>query len=130
MRGKGEGAVFRVPKDKTKPLKYWQAVVELPPGPKGERRRKYIRRKDKATLLAELSKQRAELEKRGDLPTANMTVEKWFTYWLNNIVAKNVRPNTLDGYRRTTANHIIPIAVQHISGGGQQTQRQKNRIGH
>lgn len=108
MRGKGEGAVFRVPKDKTKPLKYWQAVVELPPGPKGERRRKYIRRKDKATLLAELSKQRAELEKRGDLPTANMTVEKWFTYWLNNIVAKKVRPNTLDGYRRTTANHIIP----------------------
>ncbi len=108
MRGKGEGAVFRVPKDKRKPLKYWQGVVELPPGPKGERRRKFIRRKDKNLLLAELTKQRAELEKRGDLPTATTTVEKWFIYWLNNIAAKKVRPNTLDGYRRTVNNHVIP----------------------
>lgn len=108
MRGKGEGAVFRVPKDKTKPLKYWQGVVELPRGPNGERRRKFVRRKDKAALLSELSKQRADLEKRGDLPTSTTTVEKWFTYWLTNIAAKKVRPNTLDGYRRTVNNHIIP----------------------
>lgn len=108
MRGKGEGAVFRVPKDKRKPLKYWQGVVELPPGPNGERRRKFVRRKDKPALLSELSKLRADLEKRGDLPTATMTVEKWFTYWLDNIAAKKVRPNTLDGYRRTSENHIIP----------------------
>lgn len=108
MRGKGEGAVFRVPKDKRKPLKYWQAVVELPPGPDGSRRRKFIRRKDKAALLKELTAQKAELEKRGDLPTSTLTVEKWFTYWVENIAAKKVRPNTIDGYRRAANNHIIP----------------------
>src|SRR5690606_11884859 len=82
MRGKGEGAVYRVPADKKQPLKYWTGVIELPPGPNGERRRKPIRRKNKAELLTELSKMRADLEKRGDLPTTTTTVAKWFTYWL------------------------------------------------
>ena len=108
MRGKGEGAVYRVPKDKTKPLQHWAGAVELPPGPNGERRRKVVRRKNKAELLRELSTLRAELETRGDLPTAGITVEKWFRYWLDHVVATQVRPNTLDGYRRTVENHIIP----------------------
>lgn len=108
VRGKGEGAVYRVPKDKTKPLKHWAGAVELPPGPNGERRRKVVRRKNKAELLRELSTLRAELETRGDLPTAGITVEKWFRYWLDHVVATQVRPNTLDGYRRTVENHIIP----------------------
>lgn len=108
MRGKGEGGVYRVPADKTKPLKHWTGTVELPPGANGERRRKVIRRKNKAELLRELGALRADLQLRGDLPTAGMTVEKWFRYWLDDIAAKNVRPNTLDGYRRTTENHIIP----------------------
>lgn len=108
MRGKGEGAVYRVPKEKTKPLQHWAGAVELPPGPNGERRRKVVRRKNKAELLRELSTLRAELETRGDLPTAGITVEKWFRYWLDHVVATQVRPNTLDGYRRTVENHIIP----------------------
>lgn len=108
MRGKGEGAVYRVPADKTQPLKHWTGTVELPPGPNGERRRKVIRRKNKAELVKELGILRADLAKRGDIPTASMTVEKWFTYWLNQVAAKKVRPNTLDGYRRTVSNHIIP----------------------
>ncbi len=108
MRGKGEGAVYRVPADKTQPLKYWTGVVELPPASNGDRRRKTIRRKNKAELLAELATVRAELERRGDLPTATTTVENWFTYWLDQIASKSVRPNTLDGYRRVVNNHIIP----------------------
>lgn len=108
MRGKGEGAVYRVPADKTQPLKYWTGVVELPAGPNGERRRKTVRRKNKAELLSELSSMRGELEKRGDLPTATTTVEKWFTYWLTEIAAKKVRPNTLSDYRNSVNNHIIP----------------------
>jgi len=108
MRGKGEGAVYRVPADKTQPLKYWTAVIELPPGPNGERRRKPIRRKNKADVVRLLSEMRSDLEKRGDLPTANQTVETWFRYWLDKVAAKKVRPNTLDGYRRTVEGHIIP----------------------
>ena len=123
MRGKGEGAVYRVPADKKKPLTYWAASVELPPGPNGERRRKVIRRKVKTELLTELTKVRRDLEKRGDLPTAGTTVEKWFTYWLREIAAKKVRPNTLDGYTRAVNNHIIPaigrvkldkVTAQHV----------------
>lgn len=106
MRGKGEGAVYRVPKDLSKPLQYWTAVLELPSAD-GARRRKVIRRKSKSELLAELGKARAELEKRGDLPTKTTSVEQWFTYWLGQ-AAKEVRPATMRGYRSTVTNHIIP----------------------
>lgn len=106
MRGKGEGAVFRVPKDKTKPLKYWQGAIELPPL-NGDRRRKVIRRKSKPELLKAMTEAKSELERMGDLPTANQTVEQWFQYWLKQ-TAKEVRPNTFDGYKRTVENHIIP----------------------
>lgn len=109
MRGKGEGGVYRVPADKTKPLQYWTGTVELPAGTNGERRRKVIRRKNKAELLTELDKLRTDLQKRGDLPTAGTTCEKWFTYWVREIAAKKVRPNTLDGYARAVTNHIIPV---------------------
>lgn len=107
MRGKGEGAVYRVPKDKAQPLKYWCAAVELP-SHDGTRRRKVVRRKNKAELLAELARVRGDLEERGDLPTRTQTVEQWFRYWVGQVAAKEVRPNTLDGYRRTVENHIIP----------------------
>lgn len=106
MRGKGEGAVYRVPKDLSKPLKYWTAVLELPSAD-GTRRRKVIRRKSKSELLTELGKARADLEKRGDLPTKTTSVEQWFTYWLGQ-AAKEVRPATMTGYRSTVTNHIIP----------------------
>src|SRR5690606_34123929 len=106
VRGKGEGAVYRVPKDLSKPLKYWTAVLELPSAD-GTRRRKVIRRKDKKELLAELGKARADLEKRGDLPTKTTSVEQWFTYWLGQ-ATKEVRPATMRGYRSTVTNHIIP----------------------
>lgn len=107
MRGKGEGAVYRVPSDKTLPLQYWTGTIELPPL-NGNRRRKVVRRKSKPELLAELDRLRGELATRGDLPTKSQTAEQWFTYWVEHIAAKEVRPNTLDGYRRTIVNHIIP----------------------
>ena len=107
MRGKGEGSIF---KDTRTGL--WTAIVELPPRD-GKRRRKTIRRKTKAAVVAELSAVREELRKRGDLPTAGQTVEQWFTYWVEQIAAKEVRPKTLDGYRATVRNHIIPT-IGHV----------------
>lgn len=101
MRGKGEGSVFK----DTRGL--WTAVVELPPLD-GKRRRKVIRSKDKRTVVVKLAELKDELRSRGDLPTDSMTTATWFTYWVEHIAAKEVRPNTLDGYRRTVNNHIIP----------------------
>ena len=100
MRGKGEGSIFKDSRG------LWNGVIELPPL-NGTRRRKIVRRKDKKALIAELARLKAELQTRGDLPTANQTVEQWFGYWLKQVV-KEVRPNTYDGYKRTVANHIIP----------------------
>lgn len=100
-RGKGEGAVYQEKSG------LWAASLELP-SPDGTRRRKVIRRKDKKILLAELSKLRGELAELGDLPTDNQTVAQWFNYWVEQIAAKEVRPNTLDGYRRTIKLHVIP----------------------
>ncbi len=107
MRGKGEGAIYRVPADRAKPLQHWTATIELPPGPKGERRRKTVRRKNKAELLTELKKLRADFERTGNLPTSGETVEQWFRHWLES-VAKRVRPNTYDQYRNTVEKHVIP----------------------
>lgn len=101
MRGKGEGSIFKDSRG------LWTAIVELPPRD-GIRRRKTIRRKLKKDVLAELARMTAELKERGDLPTAGQTVEQWFTYWLDHIAAKEVRPKTIEGYRATTKNHIIP----------------------
>lgn len=100
-RGNGEGSVYQAKSG------LWTASLELP-SPDGSRRRKVIRRKDKKSLLAELTKLQAELQALGDLPTDNQTVEQWFTYWVDRIAAKEVRPNTLDGYRRTINLHVIP----------------------
>jgi integrase len=113
MRGKGEGAVYRVPADKKQPLKYWTAVVELPPKEVDEdgkpiRRRRVIRSKDKAKVLDELSELREQLKENGDLPSATQTCAEWFTYWLEKLAAEQNRPKTVAGYRSVVNNHIIP----------------------
>lgn len=101
MRGKGEGSVYK------RADGMWCATLELPPRD-GERRRKVVTSKDKNIVISKLTKLRSELERAGDLPTASQTVESWMTYWLDNIAAKRVRPNTLAGYRSLVVQHIIP----------------------
>jgi integrase len=101
MRGKGEGSIYRQ-KDGL-----YATSVELP-SRDGVRRRKVVRRKLKKDVIAELARLSAELKAHGDLPTEGQTVEQWFTYWLDEIAAKEVRPKTLEGYRASTKNHINP----------------------
>ena len=101
-RGKGEGSIY---KDETTGL--WTASIELPPL-RGKRRRKVIRRKNKRDVVTELTRLRGELEKRGDLPTASMTVEQWFDYWLRTIVTPHLAPNTTANYRNVTVKYIVP----------------------
>ena len=100
-RGKGEGAIYKDARG------LWTASVELP-SYDGRRRRKVIRSKDKRVVVTKLAEFRKELQNRGDLPTASMTVEAWLTYWFENIAIKRVRPNTAAGYRSVIWSHIIP----------------------
>lgn len=101
-RGKGENSVYFDDK-----RKLWTAIIELPTHD-GKRRRKWVRRKVKSELMAEMKRLVTDLETRGDLPTTDMTVERWMTYWVEEIAAKSVRPKTAANYRNFTYRHIIP----------------------
>lgn len=105
-RGQGEGALFKDARG------LWNAVIELPPRD-GKRRRKTIRHKDKPVVVARMRELQRELEERGDLPTADMTVERWFGYWYTQIVLKEVRPKTAGGYKSIIDRHIVPNIGTH-----------------
>lgn len=102
QRGKGEGAIYQDSKG------LWTAVVELPQIG-GKRRRKVIRSKDKNTVIRKLTDMKSQLRDRGDLPTESQTVAQWSTYWLTNIVSKEVRPNTLSNYKTVFEKHVNPV---------------------
>lgn len=106
MRGKGEGSIYRDGRG------YWTAVVELPPGPNGQRRRKPIRSKSKQKVIEQLAAMKNDLRERGDLPTADQTAGQWFSYWLREVAKKSVRPNTFDGYVRVIEKYTIPVIGQ------------------
>ncbi len=101
MRGKGEGSVYKTADG------MWTAVLELPPRD-GKRRQKRFRGKSKAAVLEKLHDAKQQLRATGDIPTDGTTVEQWFTYWLDRIVAREVRPRTAAGYRTVVRNHIVP----------------------
>jgi integrase len=105
MRGKGEGSIFKNANG------LWTGIIELP-SHNGTRRRKVIRRKLKQDLINEMISQRARLQREGDLPTNEQTVEQWFTYWLRRVTQK-VRPNTAANYRNVTEKYIIPT-IGHV----------------
>ena len=93
MRGKGEGGIYKTAEG------LWTASLELPAGPDGKRRRKVKKSRDKAVVVRWLAEQRAEYETRGDLTTSSPTLKAWSEYWVANVAAKRVRPNTIYGYR-------------------------------
>lgn len=102
--------IFRVPKDESLPFKYWQATIELP-NPTGraqDRRRKYIRSKDKRTVRAKLHEAREELRKKGDLRTDGINVEAWMNHWLEAYARPEVRPTTFSAYKINVTRQIIP----------------------
>ncbi|MDF2895747.1 MAG: site-specific integrase [Rhodococcus erythropolis] len=107
QRGAGEGALFRVPKDPTKPLKYWQAVLELP-STTGKRRRKFVRNKSKAVVVAELKRLQKDLADIGDMPTASQTLTSWIRYWFAHIHSKKIAPKTIASYRTSIEQYIVP----------------------
>jgi len=101
-RGNGEGSIYK----QTDGL--WAASITLPDGLDGKRRRKVVRSKDKRTVIKKLRDYQNQVAKHGDIPTGNMTVEKWLTHWLDDIAPLKVRPKTLAGNRSVIEGHIIP----------------------
>lgn len=87
----------------------WCAVVELPPDPvTNKRRRKVIRRKDRGRAQHALKEARRELERAGDLPTSSPTLAQWLDTWLVTVSAKRVRPQTQVNRASDVRLHIVP----------------------
>jgi integrase len=82
-----------------------------------------IRSKDKTVARNKLIELQSQLRDRGDIPTDSTTVQQWFTYWLEQIAVKEVRPKTLAGYRSTVYGHVIP-------GLGESTRLNRVNAGH
>lgn len=102
IRGKGEGGLYQQADG------LWAASFELPPDLEGKRRRKVIRRKSKRAAVDAMKAEQKKLAEHGDIPTDNLTVEKWFTYWMDHYVYPNSRPKTAAGYKSVVDNHIVP----------------------
>lgn len=101
-RGKGEGSIFKNANG------LWEVKIELPRGLDNKRRRKVIRRKNKADAVTEMRKMKAELAKTGDLATSSVTLEVWSEHWLKER-AKKLAPNTITGYRTAFVEYINPL---------------------
>jgi integrase len=97
-RSHGEGTVFY-----SEPQKRWVAEITLPEG----RRRKYgkTQREVKEWLLA----QREALRDGLIIKDAKMTVEQFFTRWLDDVVRHSVKTKTYQSYKSLVELHVIPV---------------------
>jgi integrase len=102
-RGQGEGSLYQRSSDGM-----WCAMIELPPGPDGNRRRKMIVRKAKGKAIEALREMQDDLAKRGDLVTYSGTLGEWLDYWLDNISARRNSPGTVVNQRGHIDNWIKP----------------------
>lgn len=116
-RRPGEGSVYQR-KNGT-----WAATLDLGLDENGDRRRRHVYRKTEDEAVKALGKLRRQLEDHGDLPTADMRVDKWLNYWLDNIAAQRIKPGTMVSYRGAVKNYLIPslgkrplsrLAPQHV----------------
>lgn len=102
MRGKGEGNIGRR-KDGM-----WYGRIELPRGPNGKRRRKYVYGKSRQSVIAGLqSALRDQHEGRLHIGP-RMTVEAFLGAWLEDVVKQEREPKTYSNYRQYVRDHINP----------------------
>lgn len=102
-RSNGDGALFKDGRG------YWTVRIELPRGVNGKRRQKVVRRKDRKLAKAELDKFMDELKKHGDLPTSNLSVERWLQHWITDVAPKEIRPKSYASYKSMTETWLIPL---------------------
>jgi integrase len=75
--------------------------------------RKKVSATSKAGATAKLRKLRDDIEGGNLVSGRPLTVEKWMTYWLEEIVPNKNRPNTARTYRTYVTRYIIPLLGHH-----------------
>ncbi|MDR1387124.1 MAG: site-specific integrase [Propionibacteriaceae bacterium] len=101
-RPKGSGSVYE------RSDGGWVACVELPSGPAGERRRRYVQRSTKAEANQALKTMLRNLTFYGDSSTRNPTLREWMDSHLV-ILSQRLKPGVLADYESLTRNWIIPV---------------------
>lgn len=76
----------------------WTAVVDLPPGPQGERRQTRISAKTRREVEQKMTALLVEVERGGYVDARRMTVGEYLASWLA-ATANTVRPSTVKQYR-------------------------------
>jgi integrase len=99
-RAKGSGSVYRAGPA------VWRAVLELPPGPDGERRRKYFQSKTRAEANRRLRKAVHALASGQTVTTREPTLSQWLDAWLAR--RDDLKPSTKDGYAALARTWIAP----------------------
>ena len=88
----------------------WQGTIEVIVD--GRRRRKYVYGRTQREARLKLDTARRQRD-AGTLVLTTMTVEKWLDYWLDNIASRELRPQTLRGYRSKTRTYLTPLVGRH-----------------
>lgn len=101
-RHRGQGAIYQ------RPNGTWAAQIDLGVSPDGKRRRKTLYAPNHDAIIKTIEKARSDLRDRGDLPTSDITVEKWLRYWLTDIAYDRTKPRTYASYRTCIEQHIAP----------------------
>jgi integrase len=74
----------------------------------GVERRQYVYGKTRAEVEAKLSELRAKADSGVPITPGSLTVERYLAEWLDQIVGRRVRPNTLAAYRYNADKYLIP----------------------
>ncbi|WP_203720654.1 tyrosine-type recombinase/integrase, partial [Paractinoplanes brasiliensis] len=87
----------------------WHGRVTMGVRDDGKPDRRHVERKTEAEVTREVRKLERERDSgRVRKAGSSWTVEKWLTYWVENIAAPSVKANTTAGYRVAVNVHLIP----------------------
>lgn len=113
-RDSGSGSVFerKATTRQGKVITRYVAVLELPPGPDGKRRRKTIYGKSRIDALERLRAAENDMRRIGNLPTSDPTLAQWCDLWLAEYGPK-LKPTVLPGYRSKIETWIKPTIGRH-----------------
>lgn len=91
----------------------WRGALVIGWAGKDKPIRKRVTASSRAAAAAKLRDLNDQV-KRGQLPHGRIpTVGEWLTYWLEEIVAKRNRPNTLRTYRTYVEQYLVPQIGRH-----------------
>ena len=101
-RQRGEGSVFKRADGR------WVGRVDLGVV-NGTRKRKTVYAKTQREAVAKLREARKKVD-AGDTNTAGTSLEKWLTYWLDEVCPgkPRMKPKTLRDYRSKVEQYLIP----------------------